>query len=144
MLKKSLTAAAAAMMIAGPCLAAELPQMQDQGARRSGAVAGGYFKVPFGGAKSRKAAAGLRMSMVHDYRSASGARIGFVEGETFDLRLVGDRKATLYVAGQPVTGEEAKKRNLTGVSTIVTVVIVAAAAVGGYYLYRAIDDSGEE
>jgi hypothetical protein len=144
MLKKSLGAAAAAMLAAGPCLAAELPQFRDSGVRQSGAVAGAYFKVPLGGAKSGKAAAGLRMTMVHDYRSASGASAQLVQSDSFDLRLVGEKKPTLFVAGQAVTGEEAKKRNLTGAGTVVTIVIIAAAAVGGYYLWRAIDDSGEE
>jgi hypothetical protein len=145
MLKKMLAAAAATMLAAGPCLAAELPGFQDSGARRSGAVAGAYFKVPLGGgARSGKPAAGLRMSMVHDYRSASAQNARIVQTDGFDLRLIGDRQATLYVAGKPVNGKEAEKMKLTGVGTVVTLAVVVAAAVGGYYIWRAIDDSGEE
>ena len=144
MVRKSLAAAAAAMMVASPCVAAELPSLADDGARRSGAVIGGYYKVPLGGAKkSAKPAAGLRLAMVHDYRSAGAQTARVLQAETFDLRLLGDSKATLYVGGRPVTGEQAKK-NLGPVGTAVTVVIIVAAAVGGYYILRAIDDSGEE
>jgi hypothetical protein len=144
MVRKSLAVAAATMMAASPCLAAELPGTQENGARRSGAVLGGYYKVPLGGGKkSGKPAAGLKMSVVHDYRSAGAQTARVVQADTFDLRLVGDKKATLYVGGKAMTGEQAKK-TLGPVGTAVTVVIVVAAVVGGYYILRAIDDSGEE
>ncbi len=136
--------AAACSMAASPCLAADLHQVNDVGARRSGAGAGVYFQVPLGGARSGQPHAGLRVTTIHDYRDARAQNAPVVQGETFNLRLVGDRRPTLYVAGQPVTGEEARRANLTGVGTVVTLVIVAAAVVGGYFLLQAIDDSGEE
>lgn len=145
MLNRLAAAAAALSLAATPCAAAELPDQRDPGARRSGATLGGYVRLPLGGQAGRQApAAGLRMTAVHDYRTAGAGRAAFVETDTLELRLLGARKPALFVAGMPVTGKEARRRNLTGVSTVVTVVIVAAAAVGGYYLARAIDDSGEE
>ena len=136
--------AAACSMAATPCLAADLQQFNDVGARRSGAGIGAYYRLPFGGERTGRSQAGLRLTMTHDYRDARAQTAPVVQGDTLDLRLVGDRRATLYFAGQPVTGEQARRNNLTGAGTVVTVVILAAAAVGGYFLIRAIDDSGEE
>ena len=146
MLKQTMALAAAMTMAASPCMAAELPAFEDHGARRSGAVAAAYYKVPLGGgsARARAPKAGLKLSMVHDYRNASAQTARVVEGETFDLRLVGDKKPTFYVAGKPVTGDEAKKQNFGPVGTVVTLAVVVAAVVGVYYISRAIDDSGEE
>lgn len=136
--------AAATSMAASPCLAADLHQFNDTGGRRSGAGAGVYFQVPFGGARDGRPQAGVRVTTIHDYRDARAQTAPVIQGETFNLRLVGDRQPTLYVAGQPVTGEEARRANLTGAGTVITLVIVAAAVVGGYFLIQAIDDSGEE
>jgi hypothetical protein len=148
MLKKFLAAASATMMAAGPCLAAELPRLADDpGARRTGGVVGAYYKVPLGGgAKAKGPRAGLRLSMVHDYRNAGAPTARVVQSEGFELRLLGDKKPTLYLGGQAMTGEEAKKQrqNFATASTVVTLAVVVAVAVGGYYIYRAIDDSGEE
>ena len=147
MIRKAFAAAAAAMLAAGPCLAAEIPGDASQGARRSGAVAGLYFKMPLGGGGRTKAPrAGLRLSMVHDYRTAGAGDARVVQSDGLDLRLIGGgaKKPTLYFAGQPVTGEQANKRNFNTGGTVVTVVLVAAVAVGAFYLARAIDDSGEE
>lgn len=145
MLTRLAAAAAALSLAAAPCAAAELPDQRDPGARRSGAAIGGYVRLPLGGKAERRApAAGLRLSAVHDYRSAGAERAAFVESDTIDLRLLGAKKPALFVAGMPVTGKEGRRHNLSGVNTIVTVVIVAAAEVGGYYLARSIDDSGEE
>ena len=148
MLSKMVAAAAAAAMVASPVAAAELRDHDNEGARRSGAVAAVYYRVPLGGGSTRARApkAGLKLSMRHDYRNASAQTARVIEAETLDLRLVGDKKPTFYVAGQAVTGEEGRKnrQNLGPVGSTVTIVILVAAAVGGYYIYRAIDDSGEE
>lgn len=146
MLKHIAAAAAALSLVATPCGAAELVDQKDPGARRSGAALGAYVRLPLGAqpSRERRPSAGLRMTAVHDYRNAGAQRALFVESDTIDLRLLGAKKPTLYLAGVPVTGEEGRKRQLTGVSTAVTVVILVAAVVGGYYIVRAIDDSGEE
>ena len=147
MLRRGLAVAAAAMMVATPCLAAELPRLQDEGARRSGGVAGAYFKVPLGGgARAKGPKAGLRLAAVHDYRHAGAQNARVVQTDGLDLRLLGDRKPTLYLGGQPVTGEKGRKhrQNLGPVNSAVTLVILVAAAVGAYYIIRAVDDSGEE
>jgi hypothetical protein len=144
---RRLTAAAAAFSLAAtPCGAAELVEFKDPGARRSGAALGAYVKIPLGArpAQQRGPVAGLRLTAVHDYRTAGAPRAALVESDTLDLRLIGSKKPALYLAGVPVGGEERRRQNLTGVSTVVVVVVIAAAAVGGFYLARAIDDSGEE
>lgn len=144
MMRKYLAIAAAAGMAASPCLAADIPGMRDSGARQSGAVAAAYFKVPLGGgAKARKAQGGVKLAMVHDYRTAGAQTARVVSADTLDLRLVGEKKPSLFVAGHKLAGDS-KRSNLTGVSTIVTAAIVVAAVVAGFYLARAIDDSGEE
>jgi hypothetical protein len=146
MLKHIAASAAALSLIATPCGAAELVDQKDTGVRRSGAALGAYVRLPLGAqpGRQRGPAAGLRLTGVHDYRNAGAQRATFVESDTIDLRLLGGKKPTLYLAGVPVTGEEGRKHKLTGVNTVVTIVIIAAAAVGGYYIVRAIDDSGEE
>jgi hypothetical protein len=143
-MRNVLAVAAAATMVASPCLAAEIPAMRDAGARQSGAVAAAYFKVPLGGgAKAKKAHGGVKLAMVHDYRTAGAQTARVISADTLDLRLVGEKKPALFVAGQKLDAKN-KRSNLTGVSTVITVAIVAAAVVAGFYLARAIDDSGEE
>ena len=147
MLRKVTAAAAAAALTAGPVAAAELLDHDNPGARRSGAVAAVYYRVPLGGGTRSKAPkAGLKLSVRHDYRNASAQTARVLDVDTFDLRLVGDKKPTFYLAGQAMTGEEGRKnrQNIGPVGSAVTIVILVAAAVGGYYIYRAIDDSGEE
>ncbi|HEX8261913.1 MAG TPA: hypothetical protein VF547_03455, partial [Allosphingosinicella sp.] len=78
------------------------------------------------------------------YRAAGAHNALVAQVDTLDLRLLGARKPALYLAGVPVTGKQGRRHNLSGVNTVVTVVVIAAAVVGGYYLARAIDDSGEE
>ena len=143
-MKKYLAVTAAAMLAAGPCLAADIPALRDSGARQSGAVAAAYFKVPLGAAgKARKAHGGLKLAMVHDYRTAGAQTARVATADTFDLRLVGEKKPALYLAGRKLNGEN-KRSNLGPVGTVVTAAVVVAAVVAGFYLARAIDDSGEE
>lgn len=146
MLGRLAAAAAAFSLAAAPCAAAELVDHKDPGARRSGAALGAYVRLPLGARPSeqRGPVAGLRLTAVHDYRTAGAPRAALVENDTLDLRLLGSKKPALYLAGVPVGGEERRRQSLTGVSTVIVVVVIAAAAVGGFYLARAIDDSGEE
>ena len=152
MLKKMAAAAAATMMAASPCLATDLPRFaEDPGARQTGGVAALYYKVPLGGSKAKSPRAGLRLSMVHDYRTSSAPTARVLQSEGLELRLLGPAEPTLYLGGRPVTGEEAKKlkaeekkQNFSTVGTVVTLAILAGAAVGVYFLARAIDDSGGE
>jgi hypothetical protein len=146
MLRHLATAAAAFSLAATPCLAAELIDHRDPGARRSGAALAAYARLPLGGRSvgQRGPAAGLRLTAVHDYRTAGAPRAALVESDTLDLRLIGPKKPALYLAGVPIIDKERRKHNLTGASTVVVAVLIVGAAVGGYYLARAIDDSGEE
>ena len=82
--------------------------------------------------------------MMHDYRHAGAQTARVVQADGLDLRFDGKSKASFWVAGQRFDDAEARKRNFGPVSTAVTVVILVAAVVGGYYIVRAIDDSGEE
>lgn len=144
MISKMLAAAAACAMAAAPSAAAGLNAFDGAGARRSGATAGVYFALPLDGPRREKARGGLRLQMAHDYRSGTARGARTARSDALEMRLLGEAKPTFYAAGVPLTGEEAEKRNLTGVGTIITVAILAAAAVGGYYIVRAIDDSGGE
>lgn len=144
---RRLAAAVAALsLLAAPSSAAELIDHKDPGARRSGATFGAYYRVPLGAGPGGRSgpAAGLRLTAVHDYRNPGAPRAAMIESDALDLRLTGSKKPALYVAGLPVSGEARRRYNLTGVNTVVTVVVLAAAVVGGYYIVRAIDDSGEE
>ncbi len=146
MLRHIAAVAAAFSLAASPCNAAELVDHKDPGARRSGAALGAYFRLPLGARAEGKRgpSAGLRLTAVHDYRTAGAPRASLVESDTLDLQLLGSKKPALYLAGVPLSEKERRRQNLTGVSTAIVVVVIAAAAVGGFYLARAIDDSGEE
>jgi hypothetical protein len=146
MLRRLAAAATTFSLAATPCGAAELVDFKDPGARRSGAALGAYVKLPLGArpAEQRGPVAGLRLTAVHDYRTPGAPRAALVENDTLDLRLISSKKPALYLAGKPVGGEERRRQNLTGVSTAIVAIVIVAAAVGGFYLARAIDDSGEE
>ncbi len=145
MILKRVTAFAAACSVAAtPALAADPAQFQETGARRSGAVVGAYLEVPLSGARSGRPQAGLRLTMNHDYRDTRNQTAPVVRANALDLRLAGDREPTVYLAGAPVTGEQARRSNLTGATGIVGIVVLVAAVVGGIVIWRAIDDSGDE
>jgi hypothetical protein len=141
MLTKLLPIAAALSLVATPCGAASLENAPELGERRSGAVAGLYVAVPFGGRKSGKTQAGLRLQAMHDYRNAASQSARIIQADALDLRLIGDKKATLYVAGTPVTGEQARRNNLLGGGSAITIAILALAAVGVFVIIEALDDS---
>jgi hypothetical protein len=132
MMRNILAFAAPAAMAATPCIAAEIPNYEDHGARRSAASAGLYFKVPLSGRGTKRVQAGLHLAVTHDYRSTGAVDHKMVRVEAFDLRLVGDDKPTLYVAGQPIVGEDSNRSNLRGVATIL--VLIATAVLGIYII----------
>lgn len=142
--KNAFAIAAACSMAASPSLAADLAQFDEAGARRSGAGLGAYFEVPLGGPRDGRALAGVRLTAIHDYRDSRAPGAPVIRADAFDLRLAGERRPTLYMAGRPVTGEEARRSNIAGAGSIVTIAILAAAVVGGIVIWNAIDDSGEE
>ena len=144
MFRKLIAFTAACSMAASPCLAADFAQFQEVGARRSGAGLGAYVEIPFSGPRSGRTQAGLRMTVSHDYRDARAQSAPVVRSDALDLRLVGDRETTLYMAGRPVTGEEGRRANLVGpAGRIVGIVVLVAAVVGGIVIWQAIEDSGE-
>lgn len=142
MLKSLLTIGTTALVAAAPAMAAN---SEAYGERRSGATAGAYFSIPFGGTRGEKPHAGLRLQVSHDYRNATAQNAPVVRANALDLRLVGEKRRTLYIANVPVTGEEARKHNLAGVSTAATVAILAATAVGAIVLVNALSgDTGSK
>lgn len=144
MIKKMLTFAAAASAVGAPCLAASLDSPPEPAERRSSAVVGMYLSVPFGGTLSGRPQAGLRLQMSHDYRNSNAPIARAVRADALDLRLVGDREPTLYAAGMPLTGEAARRNNLTGAGTLVSVAVLAAAVVGAVVIYKAVDDDDDD
>ena len=138
-------AAAAISLICSPAAAADLGIADDPGARRSGAGAGVYFAVPLSGERGGRPQAGLRLTMTHDYRSsqAPGARV--LNSDAVEFRFLGDEEPTFYVAGMAVTGEEGRRNRIAGpASGIITIGILVATVVGGYVIYKAIDDNDDD
>lgn len=134
-------------LLAGEAAAADLYiEQQGAGARRSAAVAGAYVRVPLGASRQVAQAprAGLRLAMRHDYREALNPTGRVVEADAFDLRLVGEAKPSLFVAGHKVTGEGPRSHLLSGITTPILILIGAGLVVGGIALANAIDDSGGE
>jgi hypothetical protein len=140
MISRMLAATAALAMAATPCLAAEIPNHEPAGARRSSAVAGAYLRVPLSRDRAGRALpvqAGFRMTMQHDYRSGEAPNARLIEADAFDLRLTGaPHGPTLYAAGRPLTGEEARRANLMGSTGLVVAGVVAVAAVVGFLVLR--------
>ncbi|HZG08715.1 MAG TPA: hypothetical protein VEZ70_07045 [Allosphingosinicella sp.] len=144
-MRKYVAAAAVASLAVSPCLAADIPAFHDSGARQSSATAAAYYRIPLGGGgKAAKAHGGLKLSMTHDYRSPSSQMARVVTADGLDLRLVGEKKPALYLAGTKVADEQSRRQNLGPTGTVVTLVIIAGVAVGAFFLARAINDSGGE
>jgi hypothetical protein len=138
MFARALALIAAVAMGAAPCAAAELNDPVSAIERRTGASAGFYFAVPFGGERSGRAQAGLRLRMTQDYRDSSARVVRSVGRDTLELRLLGERQPTLFVAEMAVTGRENQK-NLMGGGPL-GIAVIALALVGAYVVYEAIDD----
>lgn len=134
--------AASATMVAAPCAAADLNGPEAAAERRSGASAGIYFAVPFGGERSGRAQAGLRAGMNHEYRDFTGRQVRGSTANTLELRLLGERQPTLFVADMPVTGRE-NRRNLMGGGPL-GIAMIGLAIVGGYVIYEELNGDDED
>ena len=142
MIARVLAFAASIAMAVAPCAAADLNAIDPPGERRSGASAGVYLAIPFGGERSGRTQAGLRLQMRHDYRTAAGHTVRRVGVDTLELRMIGDAQPTLYVAERPVTGRDAR-HNLFG-GGIVNVVVLGLAVVGAVVIYSELSDDEDD
>ena len=142
MFARCLAFVAAAAMAAAPCAAADLTGADTALERRTGASAGLYFAVPFGGPRSGRAQGGLRMGMHHDYRDVSGRTVRAAGANTLELRFVGERQPTLFVADRRVTGRN-NRQNLLG-GGIIGIAVIGLAVVGALVIYNELDDDGDE
>jgi hypothetical protein len=141
---KSLTMAAlvAAQLsfAAQPAFAADLGDERGTVSARQGAFAGARLRIPLDGAKARKAQAGLTVAPIVQGRRADGSiRTRF--GEGMELRLSGDAKPQLALAGRPlsqiVEGRSGPDGRKAGISTIGWVAIgVGVAALTVFVLFE--------
>lgn len=144
MLARSIAAAAALTSMSAPCAAADLNALGDTGARRSGAVAGAYLRLPLGAraAAESVARAGFRLALTHDYRTPAAPTARLIEANGIDLRLSG-RQPALYIAGRAMTGEQAKLRAGSGgggrLDTVMLGAGLALAAVAGFVVVSSFD-----
>lgn len=145
MIGKALAFAAAVGLGAAPCAAADLNLAQMPGERRSGASAGVYFAVPFGGQRSGRSQAGLRLQTTHDYRDAAGASLRSSSANALELRMLGERQPTLFVADLPVTGRAGRetRQNLLG-GGIIGIAVIGLAVIGAVVVYSAVTDDDDE
>ena len=143
MIGRALALAASIGLAAAPCAAADLDMPDVPGERRSGAQAGVYFAVPFGGERSGRAQAGLRLRMDHQYRDASGRVSRGGGADAIELRMLGEPQPTLYVADMPVTGREARNNMLAG-GGILTIVVIGLAVVGAIVIMNELDGDDDE
>lgn len=134
--------AAAAATAATPCLAADTRLDTEPGARRSSASAGVYFAIPFGGSRSGRAQSGLRLRMTHDYRSGASREARVLSADALELRLIGERRPTLFVASRPVTGRD-NRQNLAG-GGIISTVVIGLAVVGAFVIYNELKDDDDD
>ena len=152
--------AAATLMAAQPCLAAELApgegSFRSDAARQSGIYAGIYARVPLGQSGPRRAEprAGLRLGPTHVYRgaNASGGERR-LQLDMVDVGLFRSGRPSLMVAGRQLVDREGRLRlqgedgGGGGIPTWAIVVggVVVAAGIGYYVLMEQFDcDEDEE
>ena len=135
---------AAQTMAAAPAAAAELVGDSSVSARQQGNFAGARVRVPFGGAESGKARAGLTLTTVQRTELSDGrSRTAF--GEGIELGVSGGEALTLRTGGVPLAQRlgaaegdtEGKRKTSTGKKILkgaIVVGIVGAAVVGGLFL----------
>lgn len=141
MIGRALAFVSALALAAAPCAAADLQLAEPGGERRSSAAAGVYFAVPFGGERSGRPRAGLRLRTTHEYRDAAARPVRSTSADTFELRLLGEQRPTLFVAERPVTGQDSRQNLFGG---IVGTVVIGLAIVGAVVIYTAINDDEDE
>ena len=125
MLGRMATAFAAAMVVASPS-AAQMANFEHPGTFRPGATVGAYFRLPLEreGGRPARAQIGLRVAAVRDQRDWAAAPVQ--QADAIDLRLIGNSRPTLLIAGRPAAQLPRERLNL---STGATVAIVAGGAV---------------
>jgi hypothetical protein len=141
---KSLTMAAlvAAQLsfAAQPAFAADLGDERGAVATRQGAFAGARLRVPLDGTNARKARASLAVAPIVQGRRADGSmRTRF--GEGMELRLSGETRPQLALAGRPLSqiaeGRSGPDGRKAGISTIGWVAIgVGVAAITVFALFE--------
>ena len=122
-LKRFIGLAVSCALVSSPAFAADLVGAGDGGTHRSGAFAGAYVRLPFAGLGQRTGPqTGLRLSMVHDFRTMSGREARQFSADALDLRFGAERPA-LHVAGTAVTGPEATKLKALGTGETIALVV---------------------
>jgi hypothetical protein len=128
--------AAAAMMVAQPCLAAEDFRDGRTIDVRTGAFAGVNLRLPFDGRSSRRPTARLQFTGVREVREANGATHSF-RAEGVQIGTGRDGRLALTIAGQnPLrTRDQLGMSSSTGnvlliVGGVLLIVVVLAAVAG--------------
>jgi len=120
----------AATLAAQPCLAAPDYGATGQMERRSGAFAGAVFKVPLGGAVTRKPSARLQLGMSHVYQDRhSSAPPTRLHSSVLEFGLTDNGKPLWLVGGQSTEGLK-QRLGISGSTKTVLLIVggVAAAA----------------
>ncbi|HEX8216625.1 MAG TPA: hypothetical protein VF577_04085 [Allosphingosinicella sp.] len=131
MVKCALGVAAAAMLTAQPCLAAEDFRESRASETRTGAFAGLSFRMPLDGQSSRRPTARLQLTGIRQVREASGATRTF-RAEGVQIGAGRDGRLALTIAGQNPL--EARERLGVGGSTGTTLLIVGGVVLVVYVL----------
>ena len=122
-LKRFIGLAVSCALVSSPAFAADLVEAGDGGTHRSGAFAGAYVRLPFAGPRDKTGPhTGLRLSMVHDFRTTSGREVRQVSADALDLRFDA-RQPALHIAGTAVTGPEATKLKALGTGETIALVV---------------------
>jgi hypothetical protein len=152
-IRHGLAAAAALLLAAQPCLAAELPARD--GSRHSGVFAGAFAKLPLGSKATARdeGRVGFRLGASHVYRGAhAGLGERRIEADFVEIGMFGSGRKSLTLGGRQLVGTDGKLRLADedgsggGVSTWVIVggVVVLALGVGYLVLLDAFDCTDED
>jgi hypothetical protein len=144
MMSKLIGALLSGLLAASPGAGAELFDFAPIAPARNGAVAGAYVSLALDRPAGTRAQprAGLRLAMTRDVRDVRRFATR-AEANLFDLRLAGPERASLFVAGRPVSGPESDRLNAGGESKgrldkIMIGAGIALGAVAGFFLVSAV------
>jgi hypothetical protein len=128
--------AAAAALVAQPCLAAELYRESGAAQVRTGAFAGVSVRVPLEGSAPRRPTARLQLTSIREVRDTNGARRTF-RGDGVQLGADRRGRPALTIAGRNPLGE--RERLGIGGSTGTALLVVGGVVLVVFVLASVAD-----
>lgn len=139
---RRVSALAALMLMAAPCMAADRLAASDRGEHRAAAFAGGTVRLAFGGNSAARPSARLQLTTIHSFQdrmSAAPARTYRPAG--IELGFSGAKKPALFLMGQEASAVK-KKLGFDGGSTGLWILGGLVAAGAALFIVSEVLDNG--